>query len=146
LISNWTQFKKIFGNFIPDYYLAHAVYQFFKQGGTRCYVLRTCHYDEKIMNVKPRQQNIQLKFLRIGLRKNRFWFQRYQKENGVIRYLFETINPEYLFTWDEIPGNDRKTQRIFTRKFGIDWVKTAKIEKMDDGNIIKVYVEKKISR
>ncbi len=45
LVPNWTQFVKIFGNFIPDYYLAHAVYQFFKEGGTRCYIVRTCHYE-----------------------------------------------------------------------------------------------------
>ncbi len=45
LIPNWTAFVRNFGNFIPEYYLAHAVYQFFKEGGTRCYVVRTCHYE-----------------------------------------------------------------------------------------------------
>ncbi len=45
LIPNWTQFVKIFGNFIPNYYLAYSVNQFFKEGGTKCYVVRTCHYD-----------------------------------------------------------------------------------------------------
>lgn len=45
LIANWTQYVKVFGNFLPDFYLSHAVYQFFKEGGTRCYVSRTCHYD-----------------------------------------------------------------------------------------------------
>lgn len=53
LISNWTQFTKIFGSFIPDYYLAHAVNLFFKEGGTRCYVARTCHYD-KITDAKSK--------------------------------------------------------------------------------------------
>ncbi len=48
LISNWTQYVKVFGNFLPDFYLSHAVYQFFKEGGTRCYVSRTCHYDNFI--------------------------------------------------------------------------------------------------
>lgn len=45
LITNWAQYVKVFGNFLPDFYLSHAVYQFFKEGGTRCYVSRTCHYD-----------------------------------------------------------------------------------------------------
>ncbi len=53
LIANWTQFVKIFGNFIPNYYLAYAVNQFFKEGGTRCFVTRTCHYD-KIIDPKTK--------------------------------------------------------------------------------------------
>jgi len=44
LITNWTQFINTFGGFIPDGYLAYAVYHFFNEGGTRCYVVRTCHY------------------------------------------------------------------------------------------------------
>lgn len=43
-ITNWGQFVKEFGGFLPDYYLAYAVYGFFAEGGTSCYVVRTCHY------------------------------------------------------------------------------------------------------
>ncbi len=46
LISNYAQFEKIFGNYLHDGYLAYAVNQFFKEDGTRCYVVRTCHYDD----------------------------------------------------------------------------------------------------
>ncbi|MFV1950667.1 MAG: phage tail sheath subtilisin-like domain-containing protein [Nitrospinota bacterium] len=46
LITNWTQFVNTFGVFIPDGYLAYAVYQFFNEGGTKCYVVRTCHYTD----------------------------------------------------------------------------------------------------
>jgi phage tail sheath protein FI len=53
LIPNWTHFVRVFGSFIKSYYLAHAVYQFFKEGGTRCYVVRTCHY-EKITEAKSK--------------------------------------------------------------------------------------------
>ncbi|MBF8277366.1 MAG: tail sheath protein [Candidatus Brocadiaceae bacterium] len=35
---------KEFGGFIPNGYLAYAVYGFFAEGGTSCYVVRTCHY------------------------------------------------------------------------------------------------------
>jgi phage tail sheath protein FI len=45
LVTNWTQFVNEFGGFIPDRYLAYAVYGFFAEGGTSCYVVRTCHYD-----------------------------------------------------------------------------------------------------
>jgi len=51
----------------------------------------------------------------------------------------------YLFSWDEIPGND--TERLIdfiSQKFNIDWVKTAKIEKINKGNVISITNEKKI--
>jgi len=39
-IANWTQFTNTFGSFIPGGYLAHAVYGFFNNGGTMCYITR----------------------------------------------------------------------------------------------------------
>jgi uncharacterized protein len=47
-LSNWTQFAKIFGDasnpdngpFMEGSYLAHAVYGFFQNGGTLCWVVR----------------------------------------------------------------------------------------------------------
>jgi uncharacterized protein len=44
-IANWTQFVNTYGSFINNSYLAYSVYQFFAEGGTRCYVVRTCHYE-----------------------------------------------------------------------------------------------------
>ncbi len=46
LIANWTQFVNKYGAFNDKAYLAYAVYQFFAEGGTRCYVVRTCHYTD----------------------------------------------------------------------------------------------------
>ena len=40
LVTNWTQFTAMFGGFIENGYLAYAVFQFFNEGGTRCYVVR----------------------------------------------------------------------------------------------------------
>jgi uncharacterized protein len=37
-ISNWTQFTNTFGDFRDSQYLAHAVYGFFNNGGTRCFI------------------------------------------------------------------------------------------------------------
>lgn len=39
-ISNWTQFVNTFGGFLPGGFLAHAVYGFFNNGGTMCYITR----------------------------------------------------------------------------------------------------------
>ncbi|HEY1175027.1 MAG TPA: phage tail sheath family protein, partial [Phytomonospora sp.] len=40
LVSNWSQYTQIFGDFAPDCYLAHAVYGYFLNGGGNCYVVR----------------------------------------------------------------------------------------------------------
>src|SRR5882762_7208324 len=40
LVTNWTQFKQNFGDFVDGYYLAHAVYGYFLNGGGICHVVR----------------------------------------------------------------------------------------------------------
>ena len=40
LVTNWTQFTQTFGSFIPDSYLAHAVYGYYSNGGGAAYVVR----------------------------------------------------------------------------------------------------------
>jgi phage tail sheath protein FI len=40
LVTNWTQFKQAFGDFVEGYYLAHAVYGYFQNGGGTAYVVR----------------------------------------------------------------------------------------------------------
>jgi phage tail sheath protein FI len=40
LVTNWTQFKQTFGDFVDGYYLAHAVYGYFLNGGGTAYVVR----------------------------------------------------------------------------------------------------------
>ncbi len=60
---------------------------------------------------------------------------------------FNNFNEEeqslYLFSWNEIPGNDNgRLIDFLNQNFGIDWVKTAKIEKNADGKTIKVSTKK----
>lgn len=40
LVSNWTQFVDVFGDFVPGSYLAHAVYGYYLNGGSNCYIVR----------------------------------------------------------------------------------------------------------
>lgn len=40
LVTNWSQYVKEFGKFIPNGYLAYGVYSFFAEGGTSCWVVR----------------------------------------------------------------------------------------------------------
>lgn len=38
LVTNWTQYSKIFGGLHTGGWLGHGVYQFFMNGGTKCYI------------------------------------------------------------------------------------------------------------
>ncbi len=39
LVTNWTQYVERYGEFVPGAYLSHAVYGYFMNGGSRCYVV-----------------------------------------------------------------------------------------------------------
>ncbi|MCJ7737756.1 MAG: phage tail sheath subtilisin-like domain-containing protein, partial [Anaerolineae bacterium] len=39
LVTNWSQFVERYGSFVPGAYLAHSVYGYFMNGGSRCYVV-----------------------------------------------------------------------------------------------------------
>ena len=39
LVTSWSQFRERFGDFVPGAYLPHAVYGYFTNGGSRCYVM-----------------------------------------------------------------------------------------------------------
>lgn len=39
LVTNWTQYQQRFGSFVSGAYLPHAVYGYFHNGGSRCYVV-----------------------------------------------------------------------------------------------------------
>jgi phage tail sheath protein FI len=39
LVTNWTQYVQRFGGFVQGAYLPHAVYGYFHNGGSRCYVV-----------------------------------------------------------------------------------------------------------
>lgn len=78
------------------------------------------------------------------------WFYKQLLENhdhGVFGALMlfdhDWKTHKYLFSWDEIPGNDNKELiEYLTQNFCVDWVKTAKIDKVDDDRTIKVFNEK----
>jgi hypothetical protein len=48
----------------------------------------------------------------------------------------------YLFSWDNVPGKESgKLIEYLEQKYGVDWVRTAKIEKIDN-NDIRIATEK----
>ena len=45
-----------------------------------------------------------------------------------------------LFSWNKIPGNDSlRLIEFIKQKFGISWIETAEIEKINDGKNIRIY-------
>jgi len=60
---------------------------------------------------------------------------------NTIYFLKLRIGEKYLFSWDDIPGNDNGRLADFLKRgFGVDWIsrKSVKIEKTKKGSIIKV--------
>jgi len=52
------------------------------------------------------------------------------------------IKGKYLFSWDGIPGTDNgKLIEIIEQRHNIDWLKTAKIEKIEEDRTIKISTE-----
>lgn len=43
LVTNWTQFEKLYGGFIPGAMLPHSVYGYFNNGGSMAYIVRIPH-------------------------------------------------------------------------------------------------------
>ncbi|MFE5689636.1 hypothetical protein [Streptomyces sp. NPDC056512] len=39
-VTNWTEFQRVYGSFMPGGFLAHSVCQYFNNGGRQCYVVR----------------------------------------------------------------------------------------------------------
>jgi phage tail sheath protein FI len=59
-ITSWTQFTETFGGFLPDAYLAHAVYGYFNNGGSKCYITRLPGADQQDLATDGRSKPAQL--------------------------------------------------------------------------------------
>jgi hypothetical protein len=57
----------------------------------------------------------------------------------------QRILDDYIvFVWDKIPGNDNiLLKKILINILGINWVKTAEIEKIDNCSTIRVFYKEK---
>ncbi|HYH51115.1 MAG TPA: phage tail sheath C-terminal domain-containing protein [Acidimicrobiia bacterium] len=51
LVTNWSQFERLYGGFAPGAMLPHAVYGYFNNGGGLCYIVRVAH--EKPTGERP---------------------------------------------------------------------------------------------
>jgi len=68
------------------------------------------------------------------------------QEFKIFRKLRELDNKKYLFSWEHVPGNDEQRLILFLKqRYDIDWLKTAKIKKIDDETIIVSFKENYLS-
>ncbi len=56
-IFNFTEFQNLYGGFLSDGYLAHAVYQFFNNGGAICYIVRVANDDVETATITLTDQD-----------------------------------------------------------------------------------------
>ncbi len=114
LVTNWSQFVNEFGSFIPNAYLAYAVYNFFAEGGTSCYVVRAASNDIKTSSTVIKDTGAADLF-KVSARSegawgNRIYVQLSESSNGqtggfkvVVQYLkSSSFDDEYV--GDDING------------------------------------------
>jgi hypothetical protein len=69
--------------------------------------------------------------------------EKYKAIKGLPDPIKDILKNSFLFSWDNIPGNDSvRLINSLRLDYDIDWVKIAKIEKSYDGTTIKVFTEK----
>ena len=51
LVTNWSQFERLYGGFAPGVMLPHSVYGYFNNGGGLCYIVRIAH--EEVAGDRP---------------------------------------------------------------------------------------------
>ncbi|QNU65812.1 phage tail sheath family protein [Ruminiclostridium herbifermentans] len=95
LVTNWSQYVSEFGGFIPSAYLSYAVYNFFAEGGTSCYVVRVAPEDAKTATytVKDNSEDA-VDLFEISARSKGAWGNRISFEIG--RASNSTGTPEDL--------------------------------------------------
>ena len=58
-------------------------------------------------------------------------------------YIAIEINSKYLFSWDNVPGNDSgRLLKFLMNDLDIVWSENAEIRKSDDGKIIRIFKDK----
>ncbi len=81
LVTNWSQFKNEFGGFIPNAYLAYAVYNFLSEGGTSCYVVRAAS-DKATLSSAVIKDTAGGELLKVSARSQGAWGNRISVELG----------------------------------------------------------------
>lgn len=121
LVTNWSQYVSEFGGFIPSAYLAYAVYNFFAEGGTSCYVVRAASKDAKeassiVKDTSADRVNlIQISARSEGEWGNRISYEIAQSTNGQIGGFKLSIKYKEASSFtDEYVGEDVEGELVET--------------------------------
>jgi len=101
-IYNFTQFQNLYGGFITNSYLAQAVYQFFNNGGSQCYIVRVAGKNAVEASIglsdrgTPAQPSLTIKAASPGLWGNAI---KVETKDG-------TLDPNNEFSLTVFYGND----------------------------------------
>ena len=114
LVTNWSQYVSEFGGFLPNAYLAYAVYNFFAEGGTNCYVVRAASKEVQLAaaTIKDNSVDKAADLIKISARSEGDWGNRISYEvskssNGQDLGFKLTIKYTELSTfYDEYVGED----------------------------------------
>ena len=76
-IFNFTEYQNLYGSFLNNSFLSHAVYQFFNNGGTQCYIIRVTGENTDTANIvlndrgTPAQESLTIAAISPGIWGNR---------------------------------------------------------------------------
>ncbi len=74
----------------------------------------------------------------LNLEPDTIWYRK----SNFLTLLIELNSLNVKFCWDDIPGKGNKRLiEYLTKKFSIEWAKSANIEKIDEGRTIKISTE-----
>ncbi len=105
-------------------------------------------WGEILKDIREKDKKVQEKVLLDSLRRLEIQGD-IKKENNIYHLApvirpFQMIKGQYLFNWDEIPGDDDERLKYFLNQyFKSEWIKRANFEKIDDGTTIRLSVGKK---
>ena len=100
-------------------------------------------YDREWTNYNPSDPGITLLELFSWLSEMSIYRINKVPEENYRRFL-RLLGIEYLFRWNEVPGDDINDLIDFlVEKYGVNWVKIARIEKIDAERTTRIYIENK---
>lgn len=108
-------------------------------------LLKKKYYEDQLVHDKEllEMQNKALRLEHDGL-KQRVQERTSELTTTRVSNLRNIMNPKFMFSWNEIPGNDNERLiNVLNKNYGINWVRIAKVEKMDDDKTIRLSFEKK---
>lgn len=94
---------------------------------------------ESILHILEYKQKLEKNIGNLNPDKDRIKIRKKLRET--VEKRFSDLKEYYMFCWNEVPGKEEEKLREFLQeRYGIDWIKEAKIMKVDGDKTIKLSV------